>query len=409
MIKRFVDGQGRPGLVMGPWGLAEGTSPVDRYRELLNQMIACFPLFGVIRTDALRRSGLIRGYYGSDRALLAELVLQGPFHQVRERLYTNRFHRRASRLLSRQRPAALDRRRGRGLASDAAPELGSAAGAHAGGPGAAGDRRMRGRGAPPPRAAPCRPDGASRRLAERQRPRRRRQRPLMRQRLLEPLAGSGEVRASGLSGIKRSWVYTNPVTQWVLANSPTATHLLENLYSLVLNRVQVREAARDAADGIARLATLQARFPEALGSRCDDAPIIVLSAGWRSGSTLVQRVLMSSEAVMIWGEPFARSGLVPRLLDQLRAFTPEWPSQSYLLENFSGRLTDQWIANIYPGVGRPDRGAARLSPGIARRAGPQARPRPLGVQGGAAGRQPCALPQAAVPQSQNRVPGAQPL
>lgn len=101
VIKRFVDDQGRPGLVMGPWGLAEGPSPVDRYRELLNQMIACFPLFGVIRTEALKRSGLIRGYYGSDRALLAELVLQGPFHQVRERLYTNRFHRRASRLLSR--------------------------------------------------------------------------------------------------------------------------------------------------------------------------------------------------------------------------------------------------------------------------------------------------------------------
>ena len=101
VIKRFVDGEGRPGLVMGPWGLAEGKSPVDRYRELLNQMIACFPLFGVIRTAALRRSGLIRGYYGSDRALLAELVLQGPFYQVRERLYTNRFHRRASRLLSR--------------------------------------------------------------------------------------------------------------------------------------------------------------------------------------------------------------------------------------------------------------------------------------------------------------------
>jgi hypothetical protein len=170
----------------------------------------------------------------------------------------------------------------------------------------------------------------------------------MRQRVVDPIVGSG-MRASGLSGIKRSWVYSNPLTQWVLTNSPTATHLLENLYSLVLNRVQVREAARDAADGIARLATLQARFPDALG-HCDDAPIIVLSAGWRSGSTLVQRVLMSSEAVMIWGEPFARSGLVPRLLDQLRAFTPEWPSPSYLLENFSGRLTDQWIANIYPGV-----------------------------------------------------------
>ena len=171
----------------------------------------------------------------------------------------------------------------------------------------------------------------------------------MRQRLIGPLAGTGEVRASGLSGIKDSWVYTNPLTQWLLTSSPTATHLLENLYALVLNRAQVREAARDAADTSARLETLLARFPDAVGT-CEDAPIIVLSAGWRSGSTLVQRVLMSNDAVMIWGEPFARSGLVPRLLDQLRAFTPEWPAPSYLFENFSGQLSDQWIANIYPDV-----------------------------------------------------------
>ena len=172
----------------------------------------------------------------------------------------------------------------------------------------------------------------------------------MRQRLLEPLSGTGEVRASGLSGLKRTWIYTNPLTQWVLANSPTTTHLLESLYALVLHRVQVREAARDAANGEARLATLLQRFPDAAGAD-EEAPIIVLSAGWRSGSTLVQRVLMSNEAVMVWGEPFARSGLVPRLFDQLRSFTPEWPEPSYLFENFSGRLSDQWIANIYPDVG----------------------------------------------------------
>lgn len=171
----------------------------------------------------------------------------------------------------------------------------------------------------------------------------------MGQRLVDPWFATGEVRASGLSGLKRSWMFTNPLTQWLLASSPTATHLLENLYAVVLHRVQVREAARDAADASARLETLRSRFPGALGT-CEDAPIVVLAAGWRSGSTLVQRVLMSADEVMIWGEPFARSGLVARLLDQLRSFTPEWPAPSYLFENFSGRLSDQWIANIYPDV-----------------------------------------------------------
>ena len=33
-----------------------------------------------------------------------------------------------------------------------------------------------------------------------------------------------------------------------------------------------------------------------------DAPVFVFSAGWRSGSTLVQRLLCSSKEIMVWGE-----------------------------------------------------------------------------------------------------------
>jgi hypothetical protein len=86
---------------MGPLHLAEQASPPHRFSDFLNRMIACFPVFSVVRSEALRRSTLHQSYYGSDRSLLAQLVLMGRFHQVPERLYTNRYHQTASRMLSR--------------------------------------------------------------------------------------------------------------------------------------------------------------------------------------------------------------------------------------------------------------------------------------------------------------------
>src|SRR5262245_32576620 len=45
------------------------------------------------------------------------------------------------------------------------------------------------------------------------------------------------------------------------------------------------------------------------GNRFDEnedgaAPIFLLSSGWRSGSTLVQRLINSDSSVLMWGEPF---------------------------------------------------------------------------------------------------------
>jgi glycosyltransferase involved in cell wall biosynthesis len=98
-VDSYTDEQGRTGWMMGPLHLAETADPSRRYYEFLNKMIACFPMFGVIRAEFLRRSSLHRSYSGSDRSLLAQLVLQGPFRQVPERLYTNRYHRSVGRLV----------------------------------------------------------------------------------------------------------------------------------------------------------------------------------------------------------------------------------------------------------------------------------------------------------------------
>lgn len=108
----FTDDHDRRGWTMGPLHLAEQDQPVERLGQLLDRMIGCFPVLGLIRTDALLRSSLHRSYYGSDRALLAELVLMGRFRQIPQRLYTNRYHKTASRdLTGLERRAWIDSQR----------------------------------------------------------------------------------------------------------------------------------------------------------------------------------------------------------------------------------------------------------------------------------------------------------
>lgn len=87
--------------------------------------------------------------------------------------------------------------------------------------------------------------------------------------------------------------------------------------------------------------------------RChDEQPVFVLSAGWRSGSTVLQRMIMeNNEDIVIWGEPYDLCNIHDSLLNQFRAFSGEWPPKSYFLSNMaSNDLSDSWVANLYPDV-----------------------------------------------------------
>jgi glycosyltransferase involved in cell wall biosynthesis len=57
----------------------------------------CNPIYGVIRRDALMRTGLQPPYISGDVSLLFELALQGQFHEVPDRLFLRRFHAASSR------------------------------------------------------------------------------------------------------------------------------------------------------------------------------------------------------------------------------------------------------------------------------------------------------------------------
>ncbi|MFZ3167693.1 MAG: glycosyltransferase family 2 protein [Candidatus Methanoperedens sp.] len=70
--------------------------PQDRFGYLIYFNHFCFDVFGLIRSDALRKTRLIKSYPGSDRALLAELSLIGRFYEIPQFLFLHREHEERS-------------------------------------------------------------------------------------------------------------------------------------------------------------------------------------------------------------------------------------------------------------------------------------------------------------------------
>jgi glycosyltransferase involved in cell wall biosynthesis len=90
------------GVYDGAVGGAASPDCADRFRALVMVRHLCTELFGVIRSDALRKTRLLDLYYGADRALLLELAMLGRFAQVPEVLFSNREHEeRCSRAVFR--------------------------------------------------------------------------------------------------------------------------------------------------------------------------------------------------------------------------------------------------------------------------------------------------------------------
>ena len=83
----------------------------------------------------------------------------------------------------------------------------------------------------------------------------------------------------------------------------------------------------------------------------EEAPIFLLSAGWRSGSTLLQRLIMSDSRVLIWGEPYDECGMIQALADSMKAFRADWPPAEYYYDGTPpADLSGNWIANLFPSL-----------------------------------------------------------
>lgn len=97
-----------------------GGTPSTRFRRLVlapPKYHAAHEQYGLIRSSALRRTGLMSTHVYGDRVLLGELTLLGPFERLHEVLFFNREHEGRSQRAGRQRSrpgSVLTRRLGAG-------------------------------------------------------------------------------------------------------------------------------------------------------------------------------------------------------------------------------------------------------------------------------------------------------
>jgi len=71
-------------------------SPAERFREVMSKLRRCHAMFGLMRSEVLRRTSLVANYSGSDQVLLAQLAILGKIHLQPEFLFNRRFHEASS-------------------------------------------------------------------------------------------------------------------------------------------------------------------------------------------------------------------------------------------------------------------------------------------------------------------------
>jgi len=81
-----------------------------------------------------------------------------------------------------------------------------------------------------------------------------------------------------------------------------------------------------------------------------EAPIFLLATGWRSGSTLLQRIMVTDPSVLLWGEPLGEMALLPQIAGMLAKLSPSTdllrPNERQ--EAVFSSLATSWIATLYP-------------------------------------------------------------
>jgi glycosyltransferase involved in cell wall biosynthesis len=71
---------------------AKSPKPHIRFISIASSNDYCEETYGLIRANIFAKSQLQKNYTGSDRTLMCELSLYGPFHEIQEPLFFKRFH-----------------------------------------------------------------------------------------------------------------------------------------------------------------------------------------------------------------------------------------------------------------------------------------------------------------------------
>lgn len=70
-------------------------SVIDRFSRFQRNVSLCNVIYGLIRSEILRKTNLMGGYISSDIVMIAELVLYGQFFEIPDFLFYRRFHPQA--------------------------------------------------------------------------------------------------------------------------------------------------------------------------------------------------------------------------------------------------------------------------------------------------------------------------
>jgi hypothetical protein len=97
---------------------------------------------------------------------------------------------------------------------------------------------------------------------------------------------------------------------------------------------------------------IRQRWPEACPQADDEpVPVFILAAGWGSGSTLLQRLILSSGEIALWGEPFDIAVPIQRLSLGIAAVRADWPEEENFVRGVSlQEYSAAWSGSIMPPV-----------------------------------------------------------
>ncbi len=154
--------------------------------------------------------------------------------------------------------------------------------------------------------------------------------------------------ASTISRYKQTWAWERLRRSWLGNLVRGSRGCKRELWAwLRCPRVSVPEVEQL----VRSLAIFQPQVPaDVAGQQQTQAPIFLLSTGWRAGSTLLQRVLVTDPRLLLWGEPLGEMGVVTRLAEMLSGSVSsrnleQWNNQP---DPASPGLATAWVANLYP-------------------------------------------------------------
>ncbi len=131
--------------------------------------------------------------------------------------------------------------------------------------------------------------------------------------------------------------------------------MLRSLIAGLEGAYRVGGSSRLGRDGVERMRQALDRLQGLIGEPqplANEDPVLVAGLGWRSGSTLVQRALMTDPTILVWGEPMDRFFLLDRLAEPLLAVGDDWPTGADLITHRGEvDLVRDWVATLSPDPG----------------------------------------------------------